>query len=211
VQRFRGGTIAKRATPNPRERTLSPEEVRVIWTLADGADRFGVIVKLLLLCGQRLQKVLSMEWSHLNLETGEWKTHRAPREKGAPEVLVLPPQALTLIKSQPHLSRYVFGSVRGTSHMVGLSELKVAFEARVRAQLPEIERWTLHDLRRTHRTLLSKLKVDFFTGEMILGHKLGGVAGIYQRDDFAEEIPAALVKVADRIETIAAGSKKQAA
>jgi hypothetical protein len=47
--------------------------------------------------------------------------------------------------------------------------------------------------RRTHR------------GEAILGHMIGGIAGIYQKDDFAEEIPAALIKLANHIEAIVAG------
>jgi integrase len=207
IQRFRGGVIAKRdTTSEPRKRFLSHEELRVIWTLADKADRFGVILKLLLLCGQRLTKVLTMQWEHLNLESREWRIPRAPREKGVPEILVLPPQAIELIKSQPQgLGRYVFGSVRLDGRMIGLSEMKRNFEAQVRTQLPNIERWTLHDLRRTHRTLLSKIKVNFFVGEAILGHMIGGIAGIYQKDDFAEEIPAALIRLANHIEAIVAG------
>jgi integrase len=196
VQRFRGKTIAKRAPNIKRKRVLSPEELRIIWTLAGGADRFGVIMKLLLLSGQRLTKVLSMRWEHLTLGTGEWRIPRVAREKGAPEIL--------------RLSDYVFGSVRGNGYMFSLSPLKREFEAKVRKQLPAIKRWTLHDLRRTHRTLLSKCKVDFFAAESILGHEIKGVAGVYQRDDFMEDIPAALVKLAKRIERIVAGPVKQA-
>jgi integrase len=209
VQRFRGKTIPKRAPLNPRKRVLSAEELRVIWNLAGETDRFGVILKLLLLSGQRLTKVLSMRWEHLTLSTGEWRIPHELREKGVPEILPLPPQAITLIKSQPELGRYVFGSVRGDGYMFSLSVLKREFEAKVRKQLPGIKRWTLHDLRRTHRTLLSKCKVDFFVAESILGHEIEGVAGTYQRDDFMEEIPAALVKLAKHIETIVAGPVKQ--
>jgi hypothetical protein len=74
-----------------------------------------------------------------------------------------------------------------------------------------MDRWTMHDLRRTARTLLSKAKIkkngvetriDFFVAEAILGHALGGVAGIYNRDNYAAEIPAALAALADHIHQI---------
>jgi integrase len=208
VTRFRNKLMPRRSKRNLRERTLSPEELRVIWTIAGESDRFGVVLKILLLSGQRLTKVLSMEWDHLNLNSGEWRIPRAAGEKGVPKLLTLPPPAIELIKTQPQLARYVFSSVRGTGHMLGLSEMKRDFDAKVRVRLPGVERWTLHDLRRTSRTMMSKAKIDFFVAEAVLGHKIPGVAGIYQRDDFTEEMAIALVKLAAHIEAIVAGPAK---
>jgi len=57
--------------------------------------------------------------------------------------------------------------------------------------LPE---WRLHDLRRTARTGLSKLGVSPDIGEMVLGHAIGGIRGVYDRYGFLPEKRAAIEK-----------------
>jgi integrase len=195
--RFRGGLVPTRSTPNPRKRTLKPEELRAIWAAADDAGRFGVIVKLCLYSAQRVMKILSMQWDHVNLETGEWTIPRTDREKGAPEILPLPPEAIELIKTQVRLTPYVFHSVRGTGHIISLNLYKRDLDAR----LPKMPRWTIHDLRRSAKTYMAELDVPFHVSEKILGHELGGVAEIYDRSKLKPQMKAALVTLAGFIET----------
>lgn len=55
--------------------------------------------------------------------------------------------------------------------------------------------WRVHDLRRTLATGLQRLGVRFEVTEAVLNHVSGaraGVAGIYQRHDWAEEKRSAL-------------------
>jgi hypothetical protein len=55
--------------------------------------------------------------------------------------------------------------------------------------------WTVHDLRRTVATGLQRLGVRLEVTEAILNHlsgSRGGIAGVYQRHDWAEEKRAAL-------------------
>jgi integrase len=55
--------------------------------------------------------------------------------------------------------------------------------------------WRLHDLRRTGVTRLAALGFDSIVVDKLLAHqpaKLRGVAGVYQRHDFARERAAAL-------------------
>jgi hypothetical protein len=55
--------------------------------------------------------------------------------------------------------------------------------------------WRLHDLRRTGVTTLAALGFDSIVVDKLLAHqpaKLRGVAGVYQRHDFARERAAAL-------------------
>jgi integrase len=154
AMRFRGGLIPKRDKPTQRERTFNPEELRAIWLAAGEAGRFGVIIKLCLYTAQRITKILSMQWTHVTPETGEWRVPRAVGEKNVPEILPLPPQAVKLIEAQDQLG-YVFPSVRGTGHMIGLSELKRNFQT----QLPEMPQWGMPDFRRSARTYLAELDV----------------------------------------------------
>ena len=73
---------------------------------------------------------------------------------------------------------------------------KVRAEAAKTAQhLKSMTPWRVHDLRRTGVTTLAALGFDSIVVDKLLAHqpgKLRGVAGVYQRHDFARERAAAL-------------------
>ncbi|NQX95313.1 MAG: hypothetical protein HRT64_10435 [Erythrobacter sp.] len=72
-----------------------------------------------------------------------------------------------------------------------------------------LERWTLHDLRRTLATGMQKLGVRFEVTEAILNHvgqSRAGVAGVYQRHDWGPEKRAALQAWSDHIERLVTGA-----
>ena len=69
--------------------------------------------------------------------------------------------------------------------------------------------WRLHDLRRTGVTKLAALGFDSIVVDKLLAHqpgKLRGVAGVYQRHDFARERAAALDAWAAHVTGIEAGN-----
>ena len=57
--------------------------------------------------------------------------------------------------------------------------------------------WTLHDLRRTAKTLMVRAGVRPDISERVLGHVIAGVEGTYDRHSYAEEKRDALEKLAD--------------
>jgi hypothetical protein len=59
-----------------------------------------------------------------------------------------------------------------------------------------------HDLRRLARTMLARLSVSFEVAESILGHRLKGVAGVYDRYDRTLEKGVALQRLDDLIQQI---------
>jgi hypothetical protein len=63
-----------------------------------------------------------------------------------------------------------------------------------------VTRWRLHDLRRRAATGWQRLGVEPHLIEQTLGPALGGVAGIYQRHRYDNEIKAAFCSWADRID-----------
>ena len=67
-----------------------------------------------------------------------------------------------------------------------------------------IPHWTLHDLRRTARSLLSRkgLGIDRDIRERVLGHTIRGVEGTYDRHDYDRERAEALQALANEIERI---------
>lgn len=59
-----------------------------------------------------------------------------------------------------------------------------------------LEHFTVHDLRRTCRSLLASLGVPSHIAERCLNHKLKGVEGIYNRHDYLNERREAFEKLA---------------
>ena len=62
--------------------------------------------------------------------------------------------------------------------------------------------WTLHDLRRTARSLMSQAGVDADHAERALGHVIAGVRGTYDRHEFREEKCRAFAALAMLVERI---------
>jgi hypothetical protein len=62
--------------------------------------------------------------------------------------------------------------------------------------------WTLHDLRRTAKTLMSRAGVRPDISERVLGHVIDGVEGVYDRYEYLEEKRDALERLATQIERI---------
>ena len=65
-----------------------------------------------------------------------------------------------------------------------------------------MERWVLHDLRRTARSLMSRAGVPSEHAERTLGHAIKGVEGVYDRHRYEEEKAEALRRLANLIEKI---------
>jgi hypothetical protein len=72
----------------------------------------------------------------------------------------------------------------------------------------QVDPWRLHDIRRTVATGLQRLGVRFEVTEAVLNHvsgSKGGVAGVYQRHDWADEKRSALEAWAGHVEQLIRG------
>ena len=145
-----------RDKPRARDRVLSDEEIRLIWHACDAEGCFGSIVQLCLLTAQRSRKVSEMRWSDIDFREGVWSIRQKPREKGTAGVLVLPSQAMQIIEAQPRQEGdpFVFPGVAGKPFN-NFSRSK----ARLDQRLSEMPNWTVHDLRRTARSLMPRVGV----------------------------------------------------
>jgi integrase len=191
----------RRAQPVKRERILDDGELRAIWMATEANGTFGALVRMLLLTAQRAAKVAGMRWQDVKLDTGVWEIPSEAREKGNAGSLKLPQMALDIIKAQPRLAAndFVFAG-RGDGHFVGFSRAKVAFDKRC-----GVMGWTLHDLRRTARSLMSRAGVRPDIAERALGHAIRGVEGVYDRHRYDDEKSQALAALAALVERILAG------
>ena len=112
----------------------------------------------------------------------------------------MPPMAVDVIREQPRFahSLFVFPAARGTGHFTSYRDGKRALDAAT-GPLPQ---WGLHDLRRTARSLMSRVGVSFEHAERVLGHAQGGVAGVYNRHEYREEKAQALTALAGLLANI---------
>jgi integrase len=91
---------------------------------------------------------------------------------------------------------FVF-SIDGHCALGGFTRRKKAFDL-----ASGITGWTLHDLRRTARSLMSRAGVPSEHAERCLGHVIPGVEGVYDRHSYREEMRIAYEKLATLIEQI---------
>jgi integrase len=175
-------------------RVLTDDEIKAVWGAASGP--FGGIVKLCLLTAQRLDKVATVKWD--DIVDGVWNIDTEEREKGNARELVLPDLVLGVVEAQPRFagSPYVFAG-RGARAYSGFSAAKTALDGRC-----GVSGWTLHDLRRTARSLMSRAGVTSDHAERVLGHAIGGVEGVYDRHAYREEKRVALATLATLIDGV---------
>ncbi len=179
----------QKPSEHKRERILSDDEIRTLWPHLTGS--FGALVKLLLLSGQRREKVVAMRWADISID-GVWSIASEAREKGNARELALPPLALDVIRAQPRIAGNDFILAgRGDGPINGFSKSKVALDQR-----SGIGGWVLHDLRRTARSLMSRAGVRPDVAERVLGHVITGVEGVYDRHHYFDEKRDALAALA---------------
>jgi integrase len=165
---------------NSRDRILSDDEIRSLWR---ERGTYADLLRLALLTGQRREKVASIKWD--DLAGNVWTIPAEAREKGNARELELPAAALEIINRQPRLNGFVFAGRHG-GHFKSWK------------QRDRIERngWTVHDLRRTARSLMSRAGVRPDIAERVLGHAIKGVEGVYDRHAYRDEKADALKRLA---------------
>ena len=184
-----------------RDRFLSDDEIRWFWkaTETQGAP-FGSFFRLLLLTGQRLEEVAAMTeaeidnelWTIPAIRAKNGKEHAVPISRASREILASAPR----IQSP---AGFIF-TTNGKTHVSGFSVAKKRLDkfmleaAQDENPTSIIPHWTIHDLRRTVSSGMARLGVSLQITEKALNHlygSLGGIAGIYNRHTYAQEMVAA--------------------
>jgi integrase len=178
-----------------RERELSMEELRAIWTAAGDGDH-GAIVKLLMLTGQRRGEVAGMLWSELDLDGALWSLPGSRTKNARPHVVPLSVQAVELLRGVERRPGrdHVFGEGEGYS---GWSRSKARLDGRC-----GVADWRLHDLRHAWSTHVHELGVAPHVVEAAINHLSGfkaGVAGLYYKAQYMPERTRAMQLWADHL------------
>lgn len=158
------------------------------------------VLMLTLLTGCRSGEACVIKWSDLDLDKGTW--HLAETKTGNERYVQLSKQAIKFLKSvTKEDSAYIFTQRLGKP----IEQKKISEQMwRMRKDGTDlkINRWTPHDLRRTVRTSLSKLKCPSDIAEAILGHTKGGVKGVYDLYTYEAECKEWLQVWCDYLDTL---------
>nr|WP_281435350.1 site-specific integrase [Methylobacterium sp. SD274] len=179
-----------------RDRVLTDAELTAIWKAAGEIGYpFGSAVQLLILTGQRRSEVLEADWREFNLAASSWTIPRERAKNDRAHVVPLSPRVTEILDGLPRIGAkplFVF-TTNGTTPFSGVSKAHDRLNRLAAAHMPEGEPlapWRLHDIRRTFASGCARLGVSVHVVEKALNHTsgtFGGIVGVYQRHDFADE------------------------
>jgi integrase len=213
---FKSPIVRGMARTKPKERArkriLADDEIRDIWTALKTADVpacYPAYVKALLLTATRRNEASDMNATEIDGDV--WTIPGERYKNKLDHVVPLTEQVKALIDTKPEgfkgNSWFIFSTTDGKRPFSGFSKAKKELDAAI-AKLRKSEgrgkmaRWTLHDLRRTARSLMSRAGVDADHAERVLGHVIGGVRGTYDRHEYLDQKRSALEKLAGLVELI---------
>lgn len=206
----------------PRNRALSEAEVWALWKATEEELPIPrAAVRLLLLTGLRRGELLGARWRDVQADRiGRWLEVPGERTKGGRPLRA--PLSSLAWKTLAELGEArdpaaIFPGARAGRSLYDLKGPMKRLRVRVKALAgdgadPDAAPWRLHDLRRTFRSLLSSLGVDFRIAERCLGHvtpDARGVAAHYDVHQYSEERMRAVEMLAHRVKAIV--SKKEPA
>lgn len=181
----------------PRSRTLIREEIRAVLTLPPST--MADYVRALLLCAQRRGDVANMRWDAIDFDRATWTFEMQKSRDRATVALPLSDRMLELLERRraTATSDFVFGT-RAKTPIANFSRL--LDQARAASKT---EGWSLHDLRRTARTCLSRAGVRPDIAERALGHAVWSpLARIYDTYSFEAEIRDAFNVLAQHFDAL---------
>lgn len=190
------GMSRTKPSERKRQRCLTDEEIKAVWVACHATKPpiYGLLVRFLLLTGQRRDEVAAAKWTEVCGDT--WTIPAERYKTKIPNVVPLSEAAMAVVAGLPQIGPYVFSTL-GDRPFSGFSKCKQRLDAK-----SGVKSWVLHDLRRTAKTLMQRAGVRPDISERVLGHVIPGVEGTYDRHDYIAEKRSALEQLAATIDTI---------
>ncbi len=198
----------------PRDRALGDDELAALLGCLDAvmirAPQTASAIRIALHTACRRSELALAKWSDVTLE-GDAPVWRVPPENSKTGIECLTPLVPAAVlefrqlKKRADRSRYVIPAAQGD----GPADPKLLTRsvARHLESLAEhgVAAFTLHDLRRTVRTGLSRLRIQPHIAERVLNHAQPGIAAVYDVFAYQDEKRAALSQWADHLAALSKG------
>ena len=199
----------------PRQRALSDDELKAFLIDPKGATRYerlAHVIKILLLTGQRRGELTLARWRDIDFEAKTWTVPNENAKTGRGHVVPLSDWAAREFEALQRLanrSSWVLPDNGGDHHLDPKLLTRGIAKCQKRFQERGIAAFTLHDLRRTCRTGLARLKVAPHIAERVLNHAQGKIPATYDVHDYLDEKRAALSQWADHLKCLPNESRKE--
>lgn len=210
------------AKENRRDRVLSIEEIKIVWTALSGNGKLEngrsaiqmslssrLALKFQLVTAQRKGEVISAEWSEIDLTAGWWTIPAEKAKNGHIHRVSLSALALELlqeIKNLHHDSRWLFPSEKNDRHLTGAAIdhaiRRSSFMHKENGMVKALNHFTPHDLRRTGATYMTSMGISRLVVSKILNHVESGVTAIYDRHGYDAEKKHAMETWGNKLEEI---------
>ncbi len=207
VELIRASNIA---TFKARERTLSPEEIGILFRYLEKVGSIPTIklaVKFILLTMVRKSELLHATWDEISFENATWTIPATRMKASRPHIIYLSSQALDILvtfKMCSGSSDYLLPSNNQSSQKtMSQATLNRVIDAAVKLAQEageKIEKVSVHDLRRTASTLLHEAGFNSDWIEKCLAHEQRGVRAVYNKAEYAEQRRDMLQQWADMVE-----------
>ena len=171
---------------------LSDDQIRKLWQTASDFGSYGGLVRLALLTGARRGELAALERNHLRADRIIIVPEHA--KTGAQHEVPLTPLMREVIAGEPiTTSPLVFPSSKTGGRLKGWTKLTA------KLQRASGVAFRLHDLRRTARTLMSRLGVAEDIAELAIGHVRADLVARYNKDQAWEGRSDAFARVSAHV------------
>jgi len=197
-----------------RKRALSREELIMFFKAlrrGRGISRENELTfKIILALGVRKMELCAAEWAEFDLDKAIWCLPGIRAKNGDDIDIPLPEPVIEWIKEIRLFagdSRWLIPArkARTTAH-VSRATLNMVLPS-VMKEMPDVEPFSIHDLRRTMRTQMAAIGIDPVIAERCLNHKIPGIEGIYNRHQYFDERKIALAQWADLLVALERGEE----
>ena len=200
--------FAAKPRQNPsRARVLSDRELKALWqVLLVEKSVFATGARMLLLTLQRRGEVFGADCSEFDLDGSRWTIPACRTKNSRMHEVPLSTMAVELFRRQiGNRSKGKLFPAKGNPNgsASGFSKAWARIRRGVDESLGErVDRFTMHDIRRTGATGLQRLGTRTEITEALLNHVSGtraGIVGVYQRHDFRHEKREAIQDWSDEL------------
>jgi integrase len=176
------GMARQNAKDHRRERILDDDEIRAVWAATADGQPFSALIRFALLTSARRNEIAGMRWDEIE---GDVWTLPASRSKTKTEITrPLSKAALAVLDGLPRIDGcdFIFTS-NGATPLNSFSDPKRLLDKR-----SGVAGWTVHDTRRTARSLMSRAGIHSDVAEKCLGHSRGDIVERYDRHSYTREM-----------------------
>lgn len=177
----------------PRDRSLSPSEIRVMLGLLGEVATLPTIrlgLKFILLSMVRKSELQDGTWDEVDFDNAVWSIPKERMKRSRPHNVYLSTQMLDILvalKTCSGNSRYILPSrydADAPMSRATFNQVTMAIAERARDQELPLEPFTVHDLRRTASTLLHEMGFNSDWIEKCLAHEERSSRGVYNKAEF---------------------------